>query len=283
MVKVAMVQMGSTENKSENLGRAIKYAEDAVKQGAELIVYDELFGTQYFPAAEDNVFFDEAEPEDGPTVRKFIDFAKKNSVAFVVTIFEEDKKVRGTFYDTAIIIGKDGEVKGKYRKAHIPQLNGYYEKFYWRPGAGYPVFDMGDYTLGCVICYDRHFPEGPRALALKGADIVVIPTTTNFYPELWELELRSHASYNTIFVVGVNRTKENFRGKDIAYLGRSLVAGPSGDIIHEMSEKEGVAVVDVDLKKITERRKKAPFLADRKPSNYEDLVFLDIGDVALEP
>lgn len=282
MVKVAMIQMGSTESKPENLDKAIKYAEQSVKQGAELIVYNELFGTQYFPATEDTVFFNEAEHEDGPTVQRFVEFAKKNNVGFVITIFEEDKKVRGTFYDTAVIIGRKGDIKGKYRKAHIPQLNGYYEKFYWRPGAGYPVFDMGDYKLGCVVCYDRHFPEGVRALALKGADIVAIPTTTNFYPELWELELRSHASFNTIFVVGVNRTKETFRNKEIAYLGRSLVAGPSGEVVHEMSDQEGVAVVDVELQKISDRRKRAPFLSDRKPSNYEDLVYVDIGDVAME-
>jgi len=278
MVKVAMIQMGSVESKSANITKALDYAEKAVKEGAELIVYNELFTTQYFPATEDPKFFELAEPEDGPTVRTFQEFSNKYKVGMVITIFEEDKKIRGTYYDTAIFINK-GEVLGKYRKTHIPQLPGYYEKFYFKPGKGYPVFDFGGYKVGSVICYDRHFPEGPRILALKGADIITIPTTTNFYPELWELELRAHAAFNTVYVVGVNRTPEVFQGKEISYLGKSLVADPMGRIIKEMDESEGVEVVDVDLDFIRQRRIKAPFLKDRKPENYKDISDIYIENV----
>ncbi|BCU71656.1 carbon-nitrogen hydrolase family protein [Stygiolobus caldivivus] len=278
MVKVAMIQMGSVESKSANINKALDYAEKAVKEGAELIVYNELFTTQYFPAIEDPRFFELAEPEDGPTVRTFQEFSHRHKVGMVITIFEEDKKIRGTYYDTAIFINK-GEILGKYRKTHIPQLPGYYEKFYFKPGKGYPVFDFGGYKVGTVICYDRHFPEGPRILALKGADIITIPTTTNFYPELWELELRAHASFNTVYVVGVNRTPEVFQGREISYLGKSLVADPMGKIVKEMDGSEGVEVIDLDLDFIRQRRIKAPFLKDRKPENYTDISQLYIESV----
>jgi N-carbamoylputrescine amidase len=278
MVKVAMVQMGSVESKEANIRKALDYAEKAAKEGAELIVYNELFTTQYFPAIEDPKFFDLAEPDDGPTVRTFQEFSSKYNVGMVITIFEEDKKIRGTFYDTAIFINK-GKVLGKYRKTHIPQLPGYYEKFYFKPGKDYPVFDFGDFKVGSVICYDRHFPEGVRILALKGAEIVTIPTTTNFYPELWELELRAHAAFNTIYVVGVNRTPEVFQGKEIDYFGKSLVADPMGRIVKEMDSSEGFEIVDIDLEFIRQRRIKAPFLKDRKPENYQEISSIYIESI----
>ncbi|MCI2415668.1 MAG: hypothetical protein MPF33_10590 [Candidatus Aramenus sp.] len=274
-VKVAMVQMGSVESKEANVKKALDYAKMAVRDNAELIVYNELFTTQYFPATEDPKFFDLAEPDDGPTVKTFAEFSRQYKVGMIITIFEEDKKVRGVYYDTAIFI-REGKVLGKYRKTHIPQLPGYYEKFYFKPGKDYPVFDFGDYKVGSVICYDRHFPEGVRILALKGADVVVIPTTTNFYPETWELELRAHAAFNTLYVVGVNRTAEVFQGREIDYFGKSLVADPSGKIVKEMSTSEGYEVVDLELNAIRERRKKAPFLKDRKPENYGEISSLYI-------
>jgi len=270
MVKVGMVQMGSVESKGANVKKALDYAREAAKDGADLIVFNELFTTQYFAATEDPKFFDLAEQDDGPTVRAFVEFSKQYGVGVVVTFFEEDKKVRGVYYDTSAFI-KGGEYLGKYRKIHIPQVPGYYEKFYFKPGMGYPVFDFGDYKVGGVICYDRHFPEGVRALTLKGADIVVIPTTTNFYPETWELELRGHGAFNTLFVVGVNRTEEAFQGKTIHYFGKSLISGPSGEIVKEMGEEEGYTVVEIDVDKIRERRKKAPFLRDRRPEAYGDI------------
>ncbi|BAK54464.1 carbon-nitrogen hydrolase family protein [Sulfurisphaera tokodaii] len=278
MVKIAMIQMGSVESKEANIQKALEYTKAAVKDGAELIVYNELFTTQYFPATEDPKFFDLAEPEDGPTVRVFAEFSKQYKIGMIITIFEEDKKIKGIYYDTAIFI-KDGKVLGKYRKTHIPQVPGYYEKFYFKPGKEYPVFDFGGYKIGAVICYDRHFPEGVRILTLKGADIVTIPTTTNFYPETWELELRAHAAFNTIYVVGVNRTPEIFQGKEIDYFGKSLVADPTGNILKEMSSQEGYEIVDVNLDFIRERRKKAPFLRDRKPENYTEISSLYIETI----
>ncbi|EZQ10317.1 MULTISPECIES: carbon-nitrogen hydrolase family protein [Acidianus] len=277
-IKIGMVQMGSIESKEANITKAIEYGEKATDEGAELIVYNELFSTQYFPAIEDVKFFDLAEKVDGPTVRTFAEFSKKRDVGVVLTIFEEDDKVRGIYYDTAVIVNK-GKILGKYRKTHLPQLPGYFEKFYFKPGKTYPVFDMGEYTLGTIVCYDRHFQEGVRILSIKGADIVTVPTTTNFYPETWELELRAHAAFNTVFVVGVNRTKEYFMGREIRYFGKSLVANPTGEIVDEMGEEEGFRIVEVDLDKIKERRRKAPFLKDRKPENYTELSSIYIEEV----
>ncbi|BFH74017.1 hypothetical protein SJAV_19610 [Sulfurisphaera javensis] len=278
MVKIGMIQMGSVESKKANIEKALELAKKAIKDGAELIVYNELFTTQYFAATEDPKFFELAEPDDGPTVRTFLEFSKQFKVGMVITFFEEDKKIRGTYYDTSVFI-KDGTYLGKYRKIHLPQLPGYYEKFYFKPGKGYPVFDFGEYKVGGIICYDRHFPEGVRILTLKGADIITIPTTTNFYPETWELELRAHAAFNTVYVVGVNRTAEYFQGREIDYYGKSLVADPMGRIVKEMNSDEGYEVVDVDLDFIRQRRIKAPFLKDRIPENYSEISTIHIEEV----
>ena len=279
IVKIGMIQMGSVPEKQENIEKAILLADEAVDQHADFIVYNELFTTPYFPAEENTKYFSYAERDDGETVQIFKKYAKEHKVGIMPTIFEEDKTVRGIFYDTAIFIDKKGEVMGKYRKIHLPQLNGYYEKYYFHPGSGYPVFQQDNYKIGTVICYDRHFQEGPRILALKGADIVFVPTTTNFYPETWELEIRAHAAFNTMFVVGVNRTPEDFLGTKIKYLGKSLIAGPSGEVINQMTDREGVSVVDLDIGLIRARREKAPFLADRKVIAYRELVDNDIGNI----
>ncbi len=279
IVRIGMVQMGSVPEKQENIEKAILYADEAVDKKVDFIVFNELFTTPYFPAEENTKYFEYAEKDNGETVQIFRRYAKEHKVGIIPTIFEEDSTVRGIFYDTAVFINKHGDVMGKYRKIHLPQLNGYYEKYYFHPGSGYPVFENDGYRIGSVICYDRHFQEGPRILALKGADIVFVPTTTNFYPETWELELRAHAAFNTIFVVGVNRTAEDLNGTRIKYLGKSMIAGPSGEIVSQMTDKEGVQVADIDVNLIRQRREKAPFLADRKIVAYRELVDNDIGNV----
>lgn len=279
IVKVGMIQMASLEDKHKNLEKALRYADQAISQGANIIAFNELFTTPYFPAVEDIKYFDYAEEDKGDTIKTLMEYAKNNKVFMLPTIFEEDSNLRGTYYDTAIFINEKGEVLGKYRKIHLPQLNGYYEKYYFHPGAGYPVVNLGKVRIGTIICYDRHFQEGPRILALKGADIVFAPSTTNFYPETWELEMRAHAAFNTIFMVGLNRTEEEFNGKVIKYLGKSIIAGPSGEVIHQMSNKEGVSVTELDLNLIRERRRKAPFLTDRKIIAYRELVDTDVGKV----
>ena len=272
-MKIALVQMCYTENKEENVKKAINYVREASTQGAEIVCLQELFSTIYFPAVEDPRYFALAEPIPGPTINRLCDVAKRFKVSMIVPIFEEDTEVVGIFYNAAVVIGSDGNILGKYRKTHIPQLPGYKEKFFFKPGnPPYSVFDTGSCKLGVVLCYDRHFPEATRIEAVKGAQIVFVPTCTAFYPETWELELRAHAAFNTIFVAGVNRVGKEFPHQAAKYFGKSLMANPRGDIVAQAGEDEELLIVDINLGEVRERRKIAPFLRDRRPELYEDLV-----------
>lgn len=272
-MKIALVQMRCTENKEENVKKTINYVREASTQGAELICLQELFSTIYFPAVEDTRYFALAERIPGPTINRLCDVAKRFKVSMIASIFEEDTEVVGIFYNTAVVIGSDGNILGKYRKTHIPQLPGYKEKFSFKLGnLPYSVFDTGSCKLGVVLCYDRHFPEPIRVEAIRGAQIVFVPTCTAFYPETWELELRAHAAFNTMFVAGVNRVGKEFPHQAVKYFGKSLIANPRGDIVAQAGEDEELLIVDVNLGEVRERRKIAPFLRDRRPELYEDLV-----------
>lgn len=272
-MKIALVQMCCTENKEENIKKAINYMREASTQGAEIICLQELFSTTYFPAVEDPRYFALAEPIPGPTINRLCDVAKRFKISMIAPIFEEDTEVMGIFYNSAVVIGSDGNILGKYRKTHIPQLPGYKEKFYFKPGnLPYSAFDTGSCKLGVVLCYDRHFPEPIRIEAIKGAQIVFAPTCTAFYPETWELELRAHAAFNTMFVAGVNRVGKEFPQQAVKYFGKSLMTNPRGDIVAQAGEDEELLIVDVNIGEVRERRKIAPFLRDRRPESYEDFV-----------
>ena len=271
-MKIALIQMCCTENKEENVKKAINYVREASTQGAEIVCLQELFSTIYFPAVEDPRYFALAEPIPGPTINRLCDVAKRFKVSMIAPIFEEDTEVVGIFYNAAVVVGSDGNILGKYRKTHIPQLPDYKEKFYFKVGnLPYSVFDTGSCKLGVVLCYDRHFPEPTRIEAIRGAQIVFVPTCTSFYPETWKLELRAHAAFNTIFVAGVNRVGKEFPHLADNYFGKSLVANPRGDIVAQAGEDEELLIVDVNLGEARERRKIAPFLRDRHPELYEDL------------
>ena len=271
-MKIALVQMAGASKKSQNIEKAVHLIGEAAKKGAKIVCLQELFSTQYFCVFQEPKYFDLAEPVPGPTIDRIAEAAKRNSVAVIAPVFEADTEVPGTFYNTAAVIDGKGKIIGKYRKTHLPQLVGYQEKYYFKPGnLGYPVFQIPGLKFGLVVCYDRHFEEGPRIQALKGAQIVFVPTCTGFYPELWELELRAHASFNTIFVAGLNRCGVEFPEQPARYFGKSIVVDPKGQIIARAGEKESVLVTDVDLKEVEERRKVAPFLRDRRPDLYGEL------------
>lgn len=271
-MKIGLVQMSGARKKEQNVDKAIKHIARAADRGAEIVCLQELFSTQYFCVVQDYKYFDLAEPIPGPTTAKLAKAARRNSVALIAPIFEHDTEVPGIFYNTAAIIDKNGKMIGKYRKTHIPQLVGYQEKFYFKPGnLGYPVFEIPGLKFGLVICYDRHFAEGPRIQALKGAQVVFVPTCTGFYPELWELELRAHASFNTIFVAGLNRCGVEFPEQPARYFGKSSVVNPKGQIIARAGEEESLLVADIDLEEVNERRKIAPFLRDRRPDLYGEI------------
>jgi N-carbamoylputrescine amidase len=273
-MKIGLIQMGCVFEKSKNMEKASRMVEEAASKGAKIVCLQELFNTIYFAYEEDPKYFELAETVPGPTTQQMCELAKKLGVSIIAPIFEKDTDVPGIYYNTAVVIDSDGAILGKYRKTSLPQLPHYEEKFYFKPGnLGYPVFKLKEsgVKIGVIICYDRHFLEGPRIEALKGAQIVFVPTCTSFYPELWELELRAHASFNTIYVAGVNRCGAEFPSQEKPYYGKSMVADPSGQIIAQAGSEEQTFVVDVDLQKVEERRRIAPFLRDRRPELYAEI------------
>jgi beta-ureidopropionase len=271
-VKIALLQMTCTQKKEDNISKAEKYISEAASKGADVVCLQELFSTIYVAHTQRESYFDLAETVPGPTINRLSNLAKKLKISIIAPIFEVDSEVPGTYYNTAAVISDSGEVVGKYRKTHLPQLNGYQEKFYFKPGnLGYPVFRLGDHKVGVYICYDRHFLEGPRVMALEGAELVFIPTCTGVYPELWELELRAHAAFNTIFVAGVNRVGKEYEGQKDPFYGGSIVVDPRGQVVARGSNREELLLVDVDLAQVVERRRTAPFLRDRRPDLYQPL------------
>lgn len=271
-MKIALLQMSCTKSKDENVQKAVRYMKEASDKGADIICFQELFSTIYFAYTQDPAFFEYAEKIPGPTTEKIAKACNEYGIAAITPIFELDSEVPGLYYNTAVVLDRQGKMLGKYRKTHLPQLPGYDEKYYFRPGnTGYPVFEVNGHKIGVYICYDRHFPEGPRIMALKGAEIIFIPTCTGVYPELWELELRAHASFNTVYVAGVNRVGKEYEGQQHPYYGSTAVVDPSGKIVAKASDKEELLIFDADIERLVERRRQAPFLRDRRPELYGKL------------
>ncbi|MDG6933208.1 MAG: acyltransferase [Nitrososphaerota archaeon] len=271
-MKIALLQMTCEENKEKNVRKAIDYIIKAGKQSVDMLCLQELFSTVYIARTQDESYFELAETIPGPTIKQLMSAAKESNVALVAPIFEVDSDVPGTYYNTSAVIDRNGVFIGKYRKTHLPQLPEYEEKYYFKPGnLGYPVFQVDGHKIGVYICYDRHFLEGPRIMALRGAEVIFVPTCTGFYPELWELELRAHASFNTIFVAGVNRVGSEYEGQKHPFFGGSLVSDPAGRVLAKASSEEEMLVVDLDLDQVVERRRRAPFLRDRRPDLYTPL------------
>ena len=223
---------------------------------------------------QDPSFYDLAEPiPDGPTVSAMMKLAKETSMVIVVPIYERVDE--GTFYNTAAVIDADGSLLGIYRKTHIPQVEGFWEKFYFRPGnLGYPVFDTAVGRIGVYICYDRHFPEGWRELGLKGAKIVFNPsaTTRGHSKYLWQLEQPAAAVANQYFVGAINRVgAEDLTDTD--YYGSSYFVDPRGQIVGDAASdtKDEVVVRDLDMSEIEAARRHWAFYRDRRPEVYEGI------------
>lgn len=271
-MKISLLQMSCSNDKEKNVEKAISYVKKASEAGSDIICLQELFSTIYFAYTQDPKYFELAEKIPGETTKRLEVAAKEYGVAIIAPLFELDSEVPGIYYNTAIVIDSNGEYRGKYRKTHLPQLPGYDEKYYFKPGnLGYPIFEVSNHKIGVYICYDRHFPEGPRIMALKGAEMVFIPTCTGVYPELWELELRAHASFNTVYVAGVNRVGSEYEGQTYPYYGGSMVVDPSGKVLAKASNKEELLNVEVNEDALLQRRRNAPFLRDRRPDLYTPL------------
>jgi beta-ureidopropionase len=248
----------------------------AAKKGVKILCLQELFYGPYFCAEQEPRWYDLTERvPDGPTVSLMRKLARRHKMAMVVPVYEEEQA--GVYYNTAAVIDADGEYLGKYRKSHIPHCKpGFWEKFYFRPGnLGYPVFETAFATIGVYICYDRHFPEGARALGLNGAQIVFNPSATvaGLSEYLWKLEQPAHAVANGYFVGAVNRVGHEAPWGIGEFYGSSYFCDPRGQIIAEgPRDRDAVVVADLDLALIDEVRNVWQFFRDRRPDSYGPLV-----------
>ena len=247
---------------------------DAGKQGVQILCLQEIFNGPYFCPGQDRRWYDAAEPVPGPTVEKLAPIAKKYQMAMVIPIYEREQA--GIYYNTAAIVDADGSYLGKYRKTHIPQVAGFWEKFFFRPGnMGYPVFKTRYATIGAYICYDRHFPEGARALGLAGAEIVYNPSATvaGLSQHLWKIEQPAHAVANGYFVGALNRVGTEAPWNIGKFYGSSYFVDPRGQFVATASEdKDELLVASLDLDMIEDVRRTWQFVRDRRPDAYGTLV-----------
>jgi beta-ureidopropionase len=273
-VRAALVQATWTGDKESMIKAHEVYARDAAAQGARVVCFQELFYGPYFCQVQDAAFYSYAESVPGPTVERFQALAAELGMVMVLPVYEQEQ--RGVLYNTAAVLDADGSYLGKYRKTHIPHVKGFWEKFYFRPGnLGYPVFDTAVGKVGVYICYDRHFPEGWRALGLNGAEIVFNPSATSrgLSNYLWKLEQTAAAVANEYYVGTINRVGIEDLGDDDFY-GTSYFADPEGRPVGDFGHdgESEVVVRDLDFDLLAEVRTRWQFYRDRRPDAYGDLV-----------
>jgi len=268
-VKVAGIQISCCEEKERNVEKAVKFAEVAGKNGAQIICFQELFSTHWFPKEMDPSHFSLAEEIDGPSIRRMQDVAKEQDLVVICPIFEKDGEA---FFNSTVVIDAGGEILGCYRKVHVPQIPLWEERYYFTPGnLGFPVFRTKHAVVGVQICWDNFFPEGSRILALKGAQILFAPTAAAFASQKrWEAVITSHAIVNGTYIFRVNRVGSEEKQD---FYGRSFCVSPEGELLDQPTGmKEGIALVEVDLKRIEKVRKEWPFFKDRRPDVYTEIM-----------
>jgi beta-ureidopropionase len=277
IVRGALLQATWTGDKESMIQKHEQAAHDAKAKGAQVMLFQELFYGPYFCQVQEPEYFSYTELiPDGPTTKRMQSLAKELGMVLIVPMYEEDSHAAGIYYNTAAVIDADGKFLGKYRKTHIPHVKGFWEKYYFRPGnLGYPVFETAVGRVGVYICYDRHFPEGARALGLNGAEMVFIPSATSrgLSEYLWRVEQVSHALANGYFVGTINRVGIEPLGDDDFY-GQSYFVDPKGQFIGGVgsAHDEELIVRDMDLDMIHEVRNTWQFYRDRRPEMYGDLV-----------
>ena len=264
------------EIKEAIIQKHISFIEDAGKQGVQILCLQEIFTTPYFCPGQDAKWYASAETIPGPTIERMQQYAKKYQMVMVIPIFEKERA--GMLYNTAAVIDADGKYMGKYRKTHIPHTSGFWEKFFFRPGnLGYPVFETAYAKVGVYICYDRHFPEGARALGLNGAEIVYNPSATvkGLSQYLWKLEQPAHAVANGYFMGCINRVGIEKPWNLGEFYGSSYFVDPRGQIVAIASEdNDELLVTEIDLEMIEEVRATWQFFRDRRPEAYKELTTL---------
>lgn len=275
LVRAALVQATWTGDTESMIAKHEEYARQAAAQGAKVIGFQEVFNAPYFCQVQEAEHYRWAEPvPDGPTVRRMRELARETGMVIVVPVFELEQS--GFYYNTAAVIDADGSYLGKYRKHHIPQVKGFWEKYYFKPGnVGWPVFDTAVGKVGVYICYDRHFPEGWRALGLAGAQLVYNPSATSrgLSAYLWQLEQPAAAVANEYFIAAINRVGTEEYG-DNDFYGTSYFVDPRGQFVGDAaSDKEEELIIrDLDFGLIDEVRQQWAFYRDRRPDAYEGLV-----------
>ena len=283
MVRVALAQFSGHESKEINIQKAEALARQAAGNGARIVCFPELCTTTYFCYERDPRHFATAEPIPGPAVDRMRRVARETGTVLVYPLYENDG---GTLYNTACVIGPDGEIIGLYRKMSIPQIlrtvdqqeTPADERYYFTPGnTGFRVFDTPfGVKLGILICYDRHFPEAARILGLKGAHLVLVPTATyrEWIREVWELELRGHAVANMFYVGGVNKVGPDVGGApDRRYFGTALFIDPKGNVMGRAGDKEDeILYAEIDPKVCDDVRDLWGFFTFRRPDAYGEIL-----------
>ncbi|MFC0529476.1 nitrilase-related carbon-nitrogen hydrolase [Phytohabitans kaempferiae] len=274
LVRAALVQTTWTGDKESMIKAHEEYARQAAAQGAKVICFQELFYGPYFCQVQDSQYYAYAESIPGPTTERFQALAAELGLVMVLPMYEQEQP--GVLYNTAAVVDADGSYLGKYRKTHIPQVKGFWEKFYFRPGnLGYPTFDTAVGRIGVYICYDRHFPEGWRALGLAGATIVFNPSATHrgLSSYLWKLEQPASAVANEYFVGAINRVGVEPLG-DNDFYGTSYFVDPEGKFVGETGDPHQAELIvrDLDMGLLAEVRDRWAFYRDRRPDAYGPLV-----------
>jgi beta-ureidopropionase len=265
--------------KRANIEKNLKLIEEAAALGVQILCMQEVFTTPYFCAEQNTRWYEAVEKiPDGPTVKIMQEAAARHNMVIIVPIYEEE--ITGVYYNTAAVIDADGSYLGKYRKNHIPHCDpGFWEKFYFKPGnLGYPAFNTAFARIGVYICYDRHFPEGARALGLAGAEIVFNPSATvaGLSEYLWELEQPAHAVANGYFIGAINRVGREEPWNIGEFYGKSYFCNPRGQIIAQASrDRDELVVADLNLDEIREVRNVWQFFRDRRPETYGALTAQD--------
>ena len=291
-IKVGFIQQHNTNDINDNMQRLKKGIEQLAKQGAQLIVLQELHNSLYFCQIETVDNFDLAEPIPGPSTAFFSEIAAANNVMIVTSLFE--KRAAGLYHNTAVVIEKDGSIAGKYRKMHIPDDPAYYEKFYFTPGdLGFAPIKTSLGKLGILVCWDQWYPEAARLMALNGAELLIYPTAIGYESsdaeeekqrqrEAWTTVQRGHAVANGLPVIAVNRVgfepDPSQQTQGITFWGSSFVAGSQGEFIYRASEtEEECTIVEIDLQRSEQVRRWWPFLRDRRIDEYHNITkrFID--------
>lgn len=292
MLKTGLIQQANSTDVAANKSKLASNIAWCAREGAQLIVLQELHNTRYFCQTENTALFDLAETIPGPSTDFYSQLAKQHEVVLVTSLFE--KRSAGLYHNTAVVFEKDGTIAGKYRKMHIPDDPAYYEKFYFTPGdLGFEPIQTSVGKLGVMVCWDQWYPEAARLMALAGAEILIYPTAIGYEStdsatekhrqlEAWMISQRGHAVANGIPVIAVNRTgfEPDPSGvtNGITFWGNSFVAGPQGELLGAAPESEDTnLLVEIDLHQSENVRRWWPFLRDRRIDAYDDLTkrFID--------